>query len=50
MERFYISESKKYTGTIVGEGKFAQCLLDNKSKRKLASENLKSIRKQNKPR
>jgi len=50
MEKFYISKSKKYTGVILGEGKFLQCLLDNISKKKLAIENLKLIKKQNKPR
>lgn len=49
MERFYISDSGKYKGNIVGNGKFSQCLLDEISKGKLALENLKLIRKQNKP-
>lgn len=49
MEKFYISKSNKYQGVIVGNGKFSQCLLNEESKGKLAEENLKLIRKQNKP-
>lgn len=49
MEKFYVSKSGRYEGVIVGKGKFAQCLLDEKSKGKLASDNLTRVRKQNKP-
>jgi hypothetical protein len=47
VEKFYRSESEKYTGTLVGQGKNLQVILDEKSKGKLASDNLKRIRKQN---
>jgi hypothetical protein len=40
--------TKEYKGKFVGEGKFLQFILDEETKGKLALENLKRIRKQNK--
>ena len=47
MEKLYKSTSGKYTGVIVGTGKNSQCLLDEKSKGKLAVVNLRLVREQN---
>lgn len=47
VEKFYRSKSGKYTGTIVGQGKTKQCNLDEASQRKLAADNLKLIKEQN---
>ena len=46
MEKFYRSKSGLYTGSIIGQGKAKQCLLDEKSKGLLAANNLKLVRKQ----
>jgi len=48
MEKLYKSKSGRYNGVIVNSGKFAQCLLDEESKGKLAATNLRLIREQNK--